>query len=314
VGKSFELGTYQEDDRDVQEEGAQAVEEKGDKADVVDLLHGAAGHLPDDSDDEVHQGADGCEVVQRDERVHLVVGGAEEALDHGQAESLEDDTSNLVDDANPDELDLADGCDDDTDDDDRDVQENPQVGGGDTQRPASDEDRDGRGGLASWLATQFSCQGASVKAGLANLKHLNEGDREVEVGQVAADQTQAEKDTNGDNCADVDPAGHLDRLAAIEEGGPVGKDLGHQSREEEVVRSQDDGVACVASVWSAKSVFGEGAARLCISGALRKLRVSRIHLLNRMTEEDKLIQTLKGRMVSQLFGAVAVLRVATHAT
>lgn len=80
--------------------------------------------------------------------------------------------------------------------------------------------------------------------GFAHLEHLDEGNGEVEVGQIAADQTQAEEDTNGDNCADVDPAGHLDRLAAIEEGSPVGEDLGHQGREDEVVGRQNDRVAC----------------------------------------------------------------------
>ena len=87
--------TYQEDDGDVKHEGAETVEEEGEKANVVDLGHGASGNLPDQSDNTVHDSADGSKVVQRDQRVHLEVSRAQKSLDHGKSERLKDDTTYL---------------------------------------------------------------------------------------------------------------------------------------------------------------------------------------------------------------------------
>ena len=138
---------YQEDDRDVQQEGAQAVEEEGEQADAVDLGHGDLGDLPEEGNDKVHGGAHRGEVVQRDQGVHLKLGRAEEALDHGEAESLKDDAEKLVDEADPHELDLADRGDDHTDDDGRDVEEDLEVRLRHAEGPAGQEDGNGGGGL-----------------------------------------------------------------------------------------------------------------------------------------------------------------------
>jgi hypothetical protein len=83
--------TYQEDDRHVQHEGAETVQEEVHTPDAVDIGHGDLGHLPEESDEEVHDGANRGEVVERNQRIHLELIRAQEALDHGKAESLEDD-------------------------------------------------------------------------------------------------------------------------------------------------------------------------------------------------------------------------------
>ena len=76
-----------------------------------------------------------------------------------------------------------------------------------------------------------------------HLEHLDEGNTEVQVGQVTANQTQAEEDTNGDDGTEVDPAGHLDGLSSIEPSGVSGEQLRRDSREGQVISGQDDGVS-----------------------------------------------------------------------
>lgn len=121
--------TYQEDDGDVQEERAQTVQEEGEQANVVHIVHGAARHLPDKGNDTVHDGADGREVVEGDDGVHLEVGRAEQALDHGKTQSLEHNTAHLENDTDGDEVNLAHGSNDDTDNDGGDIEELLQVRG-----------------------------------------------------------------------------------------------------------------------------------------------------------------------------------------
>lgn len=75
------------------------------------------------------------------------------------------------------ELDLAKGSDNDTKDNDTDVSKHLHVWRGNAESPGGEQGDDGVGGL----------------------QHLDERDREVQVGDVAADQRQAEHDTDGDN-------------------------------------------------------------------------------------------------------------------
>lgn len=75
------------------------------------------------------------------------------------------------------------------------------------------------------------------------LQHLDEGNAQVQICHVTADQTQTEHQTNGDNCAEVDTARHLDRLAAVENGGEAGQKLGHDGRKGQVPCCQNDGEA-----------------------------------------------------------------------
>ena len=77
----------------------------------------------------------------------------------------------------------------------------------------------------------------------AYLEHLDEGNTEVQVGQVTTDQTQAEEDTDGNDGTEVDPAGHLDGLSSIEQSGVSGQQLCRDGREGQVVRGQDDRVS-----------------------------------------------------------------------
>jgi hypothetical protein len=76
-----------------------------------------------------------------------------------------------------------------------------------------------------------------------NLEHLDESNAKIEIGQVSADQAQTEEEANGDDSPEVNPSGHLDRLATVKEGGVASKDLGHDGRKREVVGRQDDGIS-----------------------------------------------------------------------
>jgi hypothetical protein len=70
--------TYQQNNGDVEHESAETVEEKGEQANVVDVIHGDLGNLPDQGNNSVHDSADRSEVVDRDKRVHLEVGGVQD--------------------------------------------------------------------------------------------------------------------------------------------------------------------------------------------------------------------------------------------
>jgi hypothetical protein len=139
--------TYQEHNGHVQEESDQSVQEEGEETNVIDLLHRHLGDLPENGDQEVHDGTHRGKVVERDQRVHLVLGRAQEPLDHGETHGLEDNTCDLQHETDHDELDLAERGNDDTDDDSGDVQEDLQARLADAHRPAAEQDSDGGGGL-----------------------------------------------------------------------------------------------------------------------------------------------------------------------
>lgn len=212
----------QEHQGDVEHKCAEAVEEKGKEADVEDLGERHLGHLPDEGHGGVDDGAHGRKVVERDEGVHFEVGG-QQALDHGQARGLEHDTRDLNGEAGEDKVDLAVRRDDDAEDNDGDVDDLLRGGCGHAQGPAGEQD-------GHWRRC---------------LEHLDKGDGEVQVGEVAADETRAEEDANGDNSTQVDPACHLDRSTAVEQCGEPCHDLGHDSGKDKVVGCENDGVACV---------------------------------------------------------------------
>jgi len=137
----------QEDDGYVQQEGNHGVGKEDPDADTVDVVHGETGNLQEQSNASVHNGADGGEVIQRDHGVHLVLSGAEQALHHNQTGSLEDDTAELEQETDHDELDLTEGGNNDTDDDDRNVREGLVVDWGHAHTPGSQEDSDGGSSL-----------------------------------------------------------------------------------------------------------------------------------------------------------------------
>jgi hypothetical protein len=242
--------THKEDDRNIEHEGAHTIQEEGEEADMVDLGHGDLGDFPGQGHHEVHGGAHRSEVVNRDQGVHLELGRAQKALDHGKTESLAGDTDKLVNDTNPDKLDLADRGNDNTNDNGGNIEEDLQVRLRHTKNPAGNENSDGSGSLVKVSKTQ-ECSGWDhrwvSKRESTDLEHLDESDAEVQIGEVAADQAQAVEETDRNNGAEVDPASHLDGLPAIQECGIPSKDLGYDSREDQVVGCQDDRVLCAVS-------------------------------------------------------------------
>jgi hypothetical protein len=139
--------TYQEHNRNVQGERNESVEHENDVSDLLDIGPAHVGHLNEQADDSVHDSASGCKVVERDERVHLELGGREELLHHDQAGGLECNTGKLEEETGHDKLDLAVGGNDHTKDDEGDVAESLQVQRGDAHDPGCHKDSNRRGGL-----------------------------------------------------------------------------------------------------------------------------------------------------------------------
>jgi hypothetical protein len=119
------------------------------------------------ADNSVHDGAGRRKVVERDERVHLELGRREELLHHDQAGGLESDSGELEEETNHDELDLAVGSDDYTEDDEGDVAESLHVRRGDAHGPGCDEHSDRSGGLDWVLEGRNICGFLPVKRTLS---------------------------------------------------------------------------------------------------------------------------------------------------
>lgn len=210
-GHGRKKDTYQENDRDVETEGNHGVEQESEVTDAVEVSPGHGWDFSDQSDDSVHDGASGSKVVERDQGVHLELGRRKKALDHGQANGLENDTSTLEEETEHDELDLSERGDDDTNNDERDVSEGLQVGRRKTHNPRCDQDGD-RGSCLELC--QFPLvQKRRDKQFQAYLDHLDEGDRKVEVSEVTTDERQREEETDGNDSSKVDSAVHGDLLS-----------------------------------------------------------------------------------------------------
>lgn len=196
--------TYQENTRNVQKEGHKGVCKQNHRPKTVDICHGQAGQLDDGSEQAVRHRTRGGKVVERDQRVHLEVARAQQALDQDKTQGLKDDTADLEHEAAEDELDLAEGGDHDTQDDDGDVPENLDVGWCDAECPCGQEGRHGGGSLSSGgiLSTNrfFRVDTGETQHG-THLQHLDKRHTQCQVGQVAAHQTQAEHDAYGYYCA-----------------------------------------------------------------------------------------------------------------
>lgn len=63
---------------------------------------------------------------------------------------------------------------------------------------------------------------------------MDEGDREVEVDEVGADEGGAVEDADWDDSSEVDAPGHADLVTGIKEGGEAGESLGKNGREKQV--------------------------------------------------------------------------------
>lgn len=137
----------QEYDGNVEQESNNGVGQESPDTNVVDVTHGEVGNLKEESGDTVHDSANGGKIVQRDQRVHLVLGRTEETLDHDKTGGLEDDTTNLEHETNEDELDLTERGDDNTKNNEGDVHQDLQVDRSHTHTPGSEQDSDGSSGL-----------------------------------------------------------------------------------------------------------------------------------------------------------------------
>ena len=60
----------------------------------------------------------------------------------------------------------------------------------------------------------------------AYFEHLDEGNIEVEIYDVATDETPAVENADGDDHAEIGSAVHADFFAPVQEGGCSGEDLG----------------------------------------------------------------------------------------
>ena len=96
---------------------------------------------------EVHDGADGSKVVERNQGIHLELGRAEQSLYHDQSDGLEHDSTTLEDESNHDKFDLAKGCEDDANDDEGYIEKHLEIGLGNSQTPAGKENGNGSSGL-----------------------------------------------------------------------------------------------------------------------------------------------------------------------
>lgn len=224
-GGKREKQTYKADTADVQHERHHGVQKQTPQTRVVQIRNMEGAELNEQRNDEVHRCTDGGKVVQTNERVHLLAVALEQDLDHDEPHGLEHDSAELEEETGEREGDLAEAGKSDTKDDEKNVNQPRLRRLLDAPGPGGQQDGYGRGGL----------------------EHLDEGDAEVEVHHVAADETAAEEKADGDDGAQVEAARHLDVLAAIEEGGCPGENLGGDGREDEMPTCQDS--SCEVS-WS----------------------------------------------------------------
>lgn len=112
------------------------------------MAHGEVGDLEEESSDTVHDSTDRSEVVEGDKRVHLVLGGAEQALNHDQTSGLKDNTTELEEESDEDKADLTERGNDDTKHDNADVHQDLQVDRSHAHTPSSEENSN-RGGSLS---------------------------------------------------------------------------------------------------------------------------------------------------------------------
>nr|POE98597.1 hypothetical protein CFP56_77529 [Quercus suber] len=135
---------------------------------------------------------------------------------------------------------------------------------------------------------------AAVTAGGAYLEHLDKGDGKIEVSEVTADEGQGEHDADGNDGAKVDAARHGHVLARVEHGGEARHELGHDGGEQQMPCGEEDGCDSGQRDGFAQERGQDAPGEVC---NVRKWKpaVLRIHLLKRMTLEEREIQVLRGR-------------------
>jgi hypothetical protein len=107
-------GTYQENNRQVQQECYRSVKQEREESNIQDLIHGQLGELQEQRNETVHQSTNGRKVVQRDHGIHFEFGRAEQALNHGETCGFADNAQHAEDESDEDELDLTDRSDNDS--------------------------------------------------------------------------------------------------------------------------------------------------------------------------------------------------------
>lgn len=139
--------TYQEHDRHVQEERNHGIDDQCQVSDLLHICQSHLWHLNEERSETVHDGASWGEVVERDQRVHLELSAAQQTLHHDETSSLENNSSNLVEETGHVELDLAVRGNDHTDNDEGDISERLEVDWSNPEDPGCDEDGDWSRGL-----------------------------------------------------------------------------------------------------------------------------------------------------------------------
>lgn len=242
------LRTYQEYAGDVEHERHERVEKQHRHPRAIQVLHLERRELGKQRHEEVHGRAHGRVVVQANQRVHFHVVPAQQHLYHDQPHGLEHHSPRLEHEAHPREAYLPGARDRNPHRDAQDVQDVLGGRAGDAPDVRDDEDGDGPAGL----------------------EHLDEGDVEVEVDEVAADERGRVEDADGDDGAEVGARGHLYAVAAVEEGGGAGEELGREGREGEVPAGEDDGWRGVSGVGRAEGRGGSWGVSYDILGLLAR--------------------------------------------
>ena len=165
----YKTKTYEQNNGSVKKESNQCVGNESSDTETVDITHGKTGSLSKEGDDTVGDSAGRGVVVQRDQGIHLELGGAEQTLNHDKTEGLEDDTGNLdcmvvrtrmsnipnnishTEEADHLELDLAEGGNHNTDNNESHIAESLQVGRSDSESPGGQKGRNSVGGLKKQL-------------------------------------------------------------------------------------------------------------------------------------------------------------------
>ena len=136
----------------------------------------------------------------------------EQDLNHDDAHGLEHDAADLEEEAGEAEVDLPHASDGHAGHDAEDGEHAAEIGVLDAPCPGDKQHGDGRGGL----------------------EHLDEGDAQVQIGQVAADETSAVEQSDRYDGAQVQAARHLHLVSAIEQAGGPRQDLRGDRREDEM--------------------------------------------------------------------------------
>lgn len=127
--------THKEHADNVEDKSNRRVEEQHSVAGLGKIIPLESRRLRHGDNKNVHDGADGREVVQADERIHADAFSTEHDLNHDKSDCLEYGATELEDEANPGELNFASTGDGHTTHYEKDVSEGAQVWGSNSPGP-----------------------------------------------------------------------------------------------------------------------------------------------------------------------------------